>query len=160
MADEARDPAALERDTASADARQSGALSRQMERALHGAGSAGPAQQWLDEFRWEHNQVRPHEALGCGRRPACGGRARATTIRSRRAGSIRRERRCGGWMAWQAERVWTQLEDRPGAAGRMGATDADGRTGAGVLLPHRGARTRPRDPAFDRGRTLDRRLRT
>jgi hypothetical protein len=20
-------------------------------------------QQWLDEFRWEHNQVRPHEAL-------------------------------------------------------------------------------------------------
>ena len=36
----------------------------EMERALRRRGWQGkPPQQWLDEFRWEHNQVRPHEAL-------------------------------------------------------------------------------------------------
>jgi transposase InsO family protein len=36
----------------------------EMERALQHRGWQGkPQQQWLDEFRWEHNQVRPHEAL-------------------------------------------------------------------------------------------------
>jgi len=36
----------------------------EMERALQRRGWQGKsAQQWLDEFRWEHNQVRPHEAL-------------------------------------------------------------------------------------------------
>jgi transposase InsO family protein len=37
----------------------------EMERALLRRGWQGKApQQWLDDFRWEHNQVRPHEALG------------------------------------------------------------------------------------------------
>src|ERR1035438_451179 len=37
----------------------------EMERALRRRGWQGkPRQRWLDEFRWEHNQVRPHEALG------------------------------------------------------------------------------------------------
>ncbi len=37
----------------------------EMERALQRRGWQGKEQQqWLDEFRWEHNQVRPHEALG------------------------------------------------------------------------------------------------
>ncbi len=36
----------------------------EMERALrHRGWQDKPPQQWLDEFRWEHNQVRPHEAL-------------------------------------------------------------------------------------------------
>jgi transposase InsO family protein len=36
----------------------------ELERALRRRGWQGkPRQQWLDEFRWEHNQVRPHEAL-------------------------------------------------------------------------------------------------
>ena len=36
----------------------------EMERALQRRGWQGKGQQqWLDEFRWEHNQVRPHEAL-------------------------------------------------------------------------------------------------
>ena len=36
----------------------------ELERALQRRGWQGKsAQQWLDEFRWEHNQVRPHEAL-------------------------------------------------------------------------------------------------
>ena len=36
----------------------------EMERALQRRGWRGKSpQQWLDEFRWEHNQVRPHEAL-------------------------------------------------------------------------------------------------
>ena len=36
----------------------------ELERALQRRGWQGKSpQQWLDEFRWEHNQVRPHEAL-------------------------------------------------------------------------------------------------
>ena len=36
----------------------------ELERALQRRGWQGkPRQQWLDEFRWEHNQLRPHEAL-------------------------------------------------------------------------------------------------
>jgi len=36
----------------------------EMERALRRRGWQGkPQQQWLDEFRWEHNHLRPHEAL-------------------------------------------------------------------------------------------------
>ena len=36
----------------------------EMERALRARGWQGKQPQaWLDEFRWEHNQVRPHEAL-------------------------------------------------------------------------------------------------
>src|SRR5450755_4799025 len=37
----------------------------EMERALWRRGWQGKSQQqWLDEFRWEHNHLRPHEALG------------------------------------------------------------------------------------------------
>src|SRR5271169_2515396 len=37
----------------------------EMERALARRGWQGKSpQQWLDEFRWEHNHLRPHEALG------------------------------------------------------------------------------------------------
>ena len=36
----------------------------ELERALQRRGWQGkPRQQWLDEFRWEHNHLRPHEAL-------------------------------------------------------------------------------------------------
>src|SRR5271165_5828532 len=34
-------------------------------------------QAWLDEFRWEHNHVRPHEALGWSVPPVAGSRASA-----------------------------------------------------------------------------------
>ncbi len=37
----------------------------ELERALRRRGWPGrTCQKWLDEFRWEHNHVRPHEALG------------------------------------------------------------------------------------------------
>jgi len=37
----------------------------ELERALQARGAPRKEPQaWLDEFRWEHNQVRPHEALG------------------------------------------------------------------------------------------------
>lgn len=37
----------------------------ELQRALARRGMRGSdAQVWLDEFRWEHNHVRPHEALG------------------------------------------------------------------------------------------------
>lgn len=36
-----------------------------LQRALERRGPASPATQaWLDAYRWEHNHVRPHEALG------------------------------------------------------------------------------------------------
>jgi transposase InsO family protein len=36
----------------------------ELQRALERRGWGGlPRQQWLDQFRWEHNHVRPHEAL-------------------------------------------------------------------------------------------------
>ena len=36
-----------------------------LQRALERRGPAPPeAQQWLDAYRWEHNHIRPHEALG------------------------------------------------------------------------------------------------
>lgn len=38
-----------------------GALQRAVDRRI---GEEKLTQQWLDEYRWEHNQVRPHEALG------------------------------------------------------------------------------------------------
>lgn len=38
-----------------------GSLQRALER--RGIGQKEP-QAWLDEYRWEHNYVRPHEALG------------------------------------------------------------------------------------------------
>ena len=73
----------------------------ELERALQRRGWQGkPRQQWLDEFRWEHNQVRPHEALQCKLRlQRVAAESRAATIRNRRAGSIRPEPTCGGWMA-------------------------------------------------------------
>ena len=38
-----------------------GSLQRAVDRRV---GGEAVGQQWLDEYRWEHNQVRPHEALG------------------------------------------------------------------------------------------------
>ena len=58
--------AALQRRAAPADARQGGALSWHAGAGAQAAGLpvAELQQQWLDEFREEYNQVRPHEALG------------------------------------------------------------------------------------------------
>jgi len=36
----------------------------ELKRALERRPPHGELQSWLDEFRWEHNHVRPHEALG------------------------------------------------------------------------------------------------
>lgn len=36
----------------------------ELQRALQCRPPCGDLQSWLDEFRWEHNHVRPHEALG------------------------------------------------------------------------------------------------
>jgi len=36
----------------------------ELQRALQRRPPRGDLQSWLDEFRWEHNYVRPHEALG------------------------------------------------------------------------------------------------
>jgi hypothetical protein len=36
----------------------------ELQRALQWRPPRADLQEWLDEFRWEHNHVRPHEALG------------------------------------------------------------------------------------------------
>ncbi len=36
----------------------------ELQRALRLARRKGSRQAWLDGYRWEHNYVRPHEALG------------------------------------------------------------------------------------------------
>jgi len=36
----------------------------ELKRALECRPPRGELQAWLDEFRWEHNHIRPHEALG------------------------------------------------------------------------------------------------
>jgi hypothetical protein len=36
----------------------------ELQRSLQRRPPRADLQDWLDEFRWEHNQVRPHEALG------------------------------------------------------------------------------------------------
>lgn len=36
----------------------------ELQRALERRPPQGDLQQWLDDFRWEHNHLRPHEALG------------------------------------------------------------------------------------------------
>ena len=99
VADEARHRAALERDRHPQTQGKVERFHGELERALQRRGWQGKSpQQWLDEFRWEHNQVRPHEALQM-RTPASVWRPSGeATIRIRRAGSIRREPRCGGWM--------------------------------------------------------------
>jgi transposase InsO family protein len=48
-------------------------------------------QPWLDAYRDEYNQVRPHEALACGRQPACGEKVSAAMIHTRHRGSTRQE---------------------------------------------------------------------
>ncbi len=62
-----------------------------LERAMRLRGLPGEGRQaWLDGYRQEYNQSRPHEALGMKPQPACGPRARVSTIHSLRPGSIRR----------------------------------------------------------------------
>ena len=67
VADEARDPAAFQRISASADARKSGTIPRRDGRddeAARISRAREQRQEWLDGFRQEYNHVRPHEALG------------------------------------------------------------------------------------------------
>ena len=96
------------------------------ERALQRRGWQGKSpQQWLDEFRWEHNQVRPHEALqmrtpasAVAIKPKCAtlpGASAALGVSGGSAGAA------AGWRR-QAECLRTQLEHRAGAAPGMGAT--------------------------------------
>src|SRR2546427_3351550 len=65
VADEARHSTALERLSPSPDAGQGGTLSwRAGTGSAPARGARQQPQAWLDQFRWEHNHVRPHEALG------------------------------------------------------------------------------------------------
>src|SRR5580704_5201381 len=60
-----------------------------LQRALQRRGwPLEKTQTWLDAYRWEHNHVRPHEALGMQTPATVGGPVRGATIPIRRAGSI------------------------------------------------------------------------
>ena len=66
-----------------------------LQRAWERRGVPGQnLQAWLDDYRWEHNHVRPHEALEMKTPASCGSRVANVTIRIRRAGNIRLEHGC------------------------------------------------------------------
>jgi transposase InsO family protein len=66
-----------------------------LQRALDRRGPLPPEPQpWLDDYRWEHNHVRPHEALAMQVPPAGGNPVRAVTTQTRRAGSTRKAPGC------------------------------------------------------------------
>ena len=116
-----------------------------LERALQARGAPRKEPQpWLDEFRWEHNHVRPHEALGM-QTPASVWRK---SERSYDPHPPRWEYPTGAQVLkvgrqGNLDAYGRPLEHRQGATRRVGATGAPGATGPGVLLPHPGPRTRP-----------------
>ncbi len=132
-----------------------GALQRAVDRRI---GDEKLTQQWLDEYRWEHNHVRPHEALGIST-PASRWHACASRYDPHPAVF---EFEPGGWvlkggLPGQAGCWGPQMEDQPRPAWRTGAVSANRRAGASVLLPHPDPGTRLRQPAVhDRGPLADR----
>jgi len=105
-------------------------------------------QQWLDQYRHEYNQVRPHEALGMQtpasrwrpseRRYDPNPRALAVSGRSHRG-----ESRQPGPDLGRAP-----LGHQPGLGRTVGATSQNRGAGAGVSLPQRDPRTRSRQPTL------------
>ena len=113
-------------------------------------------QTWLDAYRWEHNHVRPHEALGM-RTPAT---LWSPSLRRYDPHPPRWEYPHGAWVLkvdcqgkldiqgqkWKVSKAlageWVQVVPR--------RTADDG-----VLLHDSDSGTRPRDPALDNRRALD-----
>ena len=158
MDDEAGHRAALERgfghpQTQGKVERFHGELQRAVERRRP---RAQDWQSWLEEFRWEHNQVRPHEALGMetpaahwqpsqrrydANPPAWEYPAGSRVLKVDSDGKIKLQRPSTGSSAWRLRGQYVQLV----------TIEA---TGAGVLLPNPGPGTRPRQPALDDRRSL------
>ena len=97
-------------------------------------------QAWLDEFRWEHNHVRPHDALGM-ERPLAAERA-ALRSAATALGVSHGSQGAEGGLSGQADASRPQLEDQRRASRGVGASGEAGRTDAGLLL-------------LDPGRALD-----
>ena len=116
-------------------------------------------QRWLDEFRWEHNQVRPHEALDM-QTPASRWRP---SVRRYDANPPRWEYPAGArvfesGLTRQTYAGGKELENQQCLGGRMGAGHAARSTPASVLLHHPDPRDRPGNPALDHSRALDSQL--
>jgi len=130
-----------------------GALGAAMQR--RGMPARWQRQSWLDEFRWEYNHVRPHEALQMrtpaavwSKSPRCY-QAQPAAWEYEAGAEVRRVAAEG-----QLARSRSALGHQQSFGGRMGAADSRARTHPGVLLPQPGARARPRQPAVHRGGPL------
>ena len=114
------------------------------------------AQQWLDEFRWEHNHVRPHEALGMvtsasrweGEQQALRSAACGVGVPCWRLGAE-------GGLRGQARRGRTQVADQSSSERRTGAVAPARGAHTGALLPDALPGARLRNPALDDRRALD-----
>ena len=134
VVDEARDRFALEPGAASAG--QGGALSRRVAAGADAAGNATTlCAAMVDEFRWEHNHLRPHEALGMvtsasrweGEQQALRSAACGVGVPCWRLGAE-------GGLRGQARRGRTQVADQSSSERRTGAVAPARGAHAGVLL--------------------------
>ena len=131
----------------------------EMERASQHRGWQGkPQQQWLDEFRWEHNQVRPHEALDM-RTPASVWHPSPRSYDAQPprweypAGArVRRLDANGKINAFG--RTWNIGQGLAGS----GYNCCNWKIGCRCITAAPWCANSTRDPVFDLGRTLDRRL--
>jgi transposase InsO family protein len=129
-----------------------GALAAAMKR--RGFPSPGQRQDWLDEFRYEYNQVRPHEALGMKTPAAVWSRsARAYQVQPRsweyEAGAEVQQVAAGGYLhvggrRWEISRAlageWVQLM----------------RVGERILVYYCRSLVRELDPLHQRSTAVDR----
>jgi transposase InsO family protein len=116
-----------------------------LQRALDKRGlGAKPPQQWLNDYRWEHNHLRPHHALGM------------QTPASRWQPSPRRyDPGAQGRQSGQARYPEHQVAHRSSTGWPMGASARGRNTAAGLLLPNVSAGTRPGQPALDHRAAMD-----
>jgi hypothetical protein len=155
MADAARHSAVLERDSASPTSGLGGTFSRSLQRALERRGLPEQNRQaWRDAHRWEHNYVRPHEALHM-RTPASVWHPSP--------------RRCDPQPPrWEyTEAAWVlkldcqgkletgkKVEGKSLLSRRVSAGDKGGAAHDGLLLQHSHSRIRSRNTALDDRRAL------
>jgi len=131
-----------------------GSLQRALDRR---GGVCAEPQRWLDAFRSEYNQLRPHEALGM-KTPASIWQPspRSYNANPPAWGLSRGGMGAQGRLPGNRRPARTTLEDRQDPGRRVCHDPAPRRTLPGLLLLHPRPRNRPLDPAFDDRRTLDR----
>jgi Integrase core domain len=157
VADAARYPPVLERHSASANQGKIERFHGSLQRTWARRGvQRHNRQAWLDAYRWEHNHVRPHEALDM-RTPAT---LWYPSMRCYDPHPPRWEYPTGAWVLkvdclGKARHPATKMEDQPIPGWRVGTGSEGGAAPDGVLLHHPHSRAGPRNPALENRRALD-----